>query len=128
MVPQHPRSTLFPYTTLFRSSPKSDGRRCKPGAVSGHSLRIDQLSRRLYDVVRTQGVRMGKIQDLYETRVRPMGPAERLQLAKLILNDLAPSETAIDVSDEWTDDDLADVAAYSAQYAARKNADSESNR
>src|SRR5688572_32114420 len=76
MVPQHPRSTLFPYTTLFRSSPKSDGRRCKPGAVSGHSLRIDQLSRRLYDVVRTQGVRMGKIQDLYETRVRPMRSEE----------------------------------------------------
>ena len=71
---------------------------------------------------------MGKIQELYETRVRPMGPAERLQLAKLILNDLAPSEMAVDVSDEWTDDDLADVAAYSAQHAARPNSDDRGNR
>ena len=54
---------------------------------------------------------MGKIQDLYNTRVRPMVPAERLQLARLILDDLAPSEDSIDVSDKWRDDDLADVAA-----------------
>lgn len=58
---------------------------------------------------------MGKIQDLYNTRVRPMVPAERLQLARLILDDLAPAESAVDVSDEWGDDDLAEVAAYSAQ-------------
>ena len=54
---------------------------------------------------------MGKIQELYETRVRTMGPAERLQLARMILDDLARSETAIDISDEWGDDDLADLAA-----------------
>ena len=60
---------------------------------------------------------MGKIQELYESRVRPMVPAERLQLARLILDDLAPSVTAVDVSDEWSDDDLADVAAHSAQHA-----------
>jgi hypothetical protein len=64
-----------------------------------------------------KGVRMGKIQELYESRVRPMVPAERLQLARLILDDLAPSETAVDISDGWGDDDLADVAAYSAQHA-----------
>ncbi len=54
---------------------------------------------------------MGKIQELYDTRVRPMVPAERLQLARLILDDLAPSDKPVDVSDEWRDDDLADVAA-----------------
>jgi hypothetical protein len=62
---------------------------------------------------------MTKIQDLYETRVRPMVPAERLQLARLILDDLAPSDTAVDVSDQWDDDDLADLASYSAQHAGQ---------
>jgi hypothetical protein len=61
-----------------------------------------------------QGVRMGKIQELYSTQVRPMLPAERLQLARLILDDLAPTaEQAVDISDEWTDDDMADVASAS---------------
>ncbi len=66
-----------------------------------------------------EGFRMTKIQDLYESRVKPMVPAERLQLARLILDDLAPSETTIDVSNHWDDDDLADLAAYSAQHAGQ---------
>jgi hypothetical protein len=49
---------------------------------------------------------MSKIQDLYDTRVRPMLPAERLQLARLILDDLAPADEAVDVSDKWRDDNL----------------------
>ncbi len=57
---------------------------------------------------------MGKIQDLYDSRVRPMRPAERLQLAKLIIDELAPSDKPLDVSDDWSDDDLADLATYSA--------------
>jgi hypothetical protein len=60
---------------------------------------------------------MGKIQDLYTTRVRPMLPAERLQLARLILDDLAPTELPVDVSDAWSDDDLSDIAAASARHA-----------
>lgn len=55
---------------------------------------------------------MGKIQDLYDTRVRPMAPAERLRLAKLILDDLALTENAVDVSDGLGHDDLADVVAH----------------
>jgi hypothetical protein len=53
---------------------------------------------------------MNKVQDLYESHVRPMVPAERLQLARLILDELAPFETAVAVIDEWSDDDLADVS------------------
>jgi len=64
---------------------------------------------------------MGKIQDLYSTRVRPMLPAERLQLARLILDDLAPTEQPVDISEEWTDDDLADAAAASARQADRSS-------
>jgi len=63
---------------------------------------------------------MGKIQDLYDTRVRPMPPAERLQLARLIIDDLAPSEKPLDVNDDWSDDDLADLTAYSAQTRKRE--------
>lgn len=66
---------------------------------------------------------MGKIQDLYNTSVRPMVPAERLQLARLILDDLARSENAVDISDEWGDDDLAEAAAYSAQHGDQLKAD-----
>jgi len=66
---------------------------------------------------------MGKIQDLYDTRVRPMPPAERLQLARLIIDDLAPSEKPLDVSDDWSDDDLADLTAYSAHHATRPSDD-----
>jgi hypothetical protein len=62
---------------------------------------------------------MGKIQDLYSTRVLPMLPAERLQLARLILDDLAPTEQPTNISDEWTDDDLADAASASARQADR---------
>ena len=62
-----------------------------------------------------------KIQDLYDTRVRQMAPAERLQLAKLILDDLAPSDKPLDMSDEWSDDDLADLATFSIQQANRPN-------
>ena len=66
---------------------------------------------------------MGKIQELYDTRVRPMGPAERLQLARLILDDLATSEAAVDISDEWSDDDLADAGAFAAHHGDAPNAD-----
>jgi hypothetical protein len=66
---------------------------------------------------------MGKIQDLYNARVRPMVPAERLQLARLILDDLTHSESAVDVSDEWGNDDLAELAAYSARHGDQTNVD-----
>lgn len=61
---------------------------------------------------------MGKIQELYETRVRPMVPAERLQLARLILDDLAVAEGAVDVSDAWTDDDVSELSVYSAKHGS----------
>lgn len=63
---------------------------------------------------------MGKIQELYEARVRPMVPADRLQLARLILDDLVRSENPVDVSDDWVDDDLADVVAYSARHVGQQ--------
>ncbi len=60
---------------------------------------------------------MGKIQELYDSSVRPMPPADRLQLAKLIIDDLAPSEKPVDVGDDWSEDDVADLRNDSANYA-----------
>jgi len=34
---------------------------------------------------------MKNVKELYDTRIRPLVPAERLQLTRLILDDLAPS-------------------------------------
>lgn len=71
---------------------------------------------------------MGKIQELYDTRVRQMAPTERLQLARLILDDLAPTEGSIDVRDEWGAEDFVEVCAFSARHADQpKNAGTKSN-
>ncbi len=59
-----------------------------------------------------------------ESSVRPIVPAECLQLARLILDNLAPGHTGVDVSDEWSDDDLADVVAFSARHASQSTAES----
>lgn len=47
--------------------------------------------------------------ELYQQTVKSMPPSERLRLASLILNDLAPSEPVVDESGEWSDEDLADA-------------------
>ena len=91
-----------------------------------HDFLIDRIGVLLYKGIQEQGARMGKIQDLYNSRVRPMVPAERLQLARLILDDLATSENAVDVNNEWGDDDFAEVAAFSAQQADRSADDARS--
>lgn len=62
---------------------------------------------------------MSKVQDLYNARIRPMVPAERLQLARLILDDLATTASDVDVSDDWSEDDTAELAAYAARQADR---------
>jgi hypothetical protein len=72
-------------------------------------------------MIASKECRMGKIQELYETSVRPMVPAERLQLARLILDDLAVAEGAVDVSDEWTDDDVAELSVFSAKHGSVAN-------
>ncbi len=69
---------------------------------------------------------MSRIQDLYDTRVRQMPPAERLQVARLIIDEFAPSKMPLDVSDDWSEDDLADLAAFSAQKAERSGDDGRS--
>ncbi len=57
-------------------------------------------------------------QDVYNEIVRALSPTERLRLATLILNELAPQNSlTIDQSDEWTEQDQAEVISFSLQYA-----------
>ena len=59
------------------------------------------------------------VQDLYASAVRPLPPSERLQLATPILGGLPVADALpVDVSDEWTDEDIADMTAHSLRYAA----------
>ena len=54
------------------------------------------------------------VAELYENSVRPLCAADRLQLARLILNDIAPP-LPVDISDEWSEEDLQDLAKASWQ-------------
>jgi len=56
-----------------------------------------------------------------------MPPAERLQLARLIIDDLAASEKPLDVSDDWSEDDLAELTAFSVQAAEHTQEDTRSD-
>lgn len=47
--------------------------------------------------------------DVYERTIKPLPPSKRLQLASLILNDLAGDHRSIDEDGEWSAEDLADV-------------------
>jgi len=57
-------------------------------------------------------------QELYESEILVLAPSERLRLATLILEGLTESSAAtMDFSDHWTEEDIQDVVAYSAQHA-----------
>jgi hypothetical protein len=58
------------------------------------------------------------VQDLYARAVRPLPTQERLQLAALILTELAQTPATIDYQDSWSDEDQADLVAFSMAYAA----------
>ena len=58
-------------------------------------------------------------QELYDRVIRTLSPTEQLRLANLILNELVQRDVSVvDRSDTWTEQDLADLANYSLQYAA----------
>jgi hypothetical protein len=59
------------------------------------------------------------VQDLYAQTVRPLPTQERLQLAALILTELAQTPAAVDYENAWSEEDQADLASFSLSYAAR---------
>src|SRR3712207_7523075 len=54
MIRRPPRSTLFPYTTLFRSRQRRADRRRRPAAPSRHGSACSALSRRWRTSARAQ--------------------------------------------------------------------------
>lgn len=56
------------------------------------------------------------IQEIYIQVVRTLSPAEQLQLATLILNELVEQNAVVDRSDTWTDQDQLDLTAFSLQH------------
>jgi hypothetical protein len=63
---------------------------------------------------------MPTAESIYETTVAALPKSEQLKLAARILEELAASGgAALDFSDSWSEEDLRDVTAYAADYAAR---------
>jgi hypothetical protein len=59
------------------------------------------------------------IDEIYTQVIRALPPGERLQLATLILNNLAPQNVAVvDESSTWTEEDISDLSKFSLKYAA----------
>lgn len=55
--------------------------------------------------------------EIYDTVIRKLSAVDRLRLASLILDDLAAASGAgLDIRDEWNDEDVADLAAYSLKH------------
>jgi hypothetical protein len=53
---------------------------------------------------------------VYAQVVKPLPPSERLKLATMILNDIPP-QSVVDYSDEWSEEDIRDLATHSLRYA-----------
>src|SRR3712207_7811618 len=55
MIRRPPRSTLFPYTTLFRSVLGDDARAAAGGAVELHELEVEERGDLLHRAVQLRG-------------------------------------------------------------------------
>ena len=68
---------------------------------------------------------MNTVHDIYERQVKSLPVADRLQLARLIMDDLAESAPrwTVEASDIWSQDDLYDLSRASLRYAARSLAE-----
>ncbi len=63
---------------------------------------------------------MQRAQQIYSSDVLALPKSEQLRLATLILEGLTESSASVlDYSDEWSEEDISDVARYSANYAAQ---------
>ena len=66
--------------------------------------------------------------EIYDSAIRPLPPLERLRLASMILDELAASGGAgLHLSDDWSEEDVADVAAFSMKHAAASVPHEDSN-
>jgi hypothetical protein len=56
-------------------------------------------------------------QNLYSETISTLPASEQLRLASLILKGLAESAEKLDYQDEWSDEDLRDITAYSMRQS-----------
>ena len=57
-------------------------------------------------------------EEIYTSVIQTLSPTDRLQLAALILDGLKQNVSALDISDESTEQDRSEVTNFSLQYAA----------
>ncbi|AFY96152.1 hypothetical protein Cha6605_5264 [Chamaesiphon minutus PCC 6605] len=55
-------------------------------------------------------------EEIYTSVIQTLSPTDRLQLATLILEGLKQNVSVIDISDEWTERDRADVTNFSCRF------------
>ncbi len=66
--------------------------------------------------------------EIYEKTIRQLPAMDRLRLATMILDDLTESKGAgLDISDEWSDEDIADLTAFAMKRADQTVSDEENN-
>ena len=61
---------------------------------------------------------MSTAESIYQSSVVGLPKSEQLKLAALILDELSTSGAVLDFSDSWSEEDVGDVTAYAADYAA----------
>ena len=64
---------------------------------------------------------MGAVREIYEQQIKPLAPADRLALARLIMDDLIgqASRWSVEESDAWSAEDIEDVRRASLVYASQ---------
>lgn len=69
------------------------------------------------------------IRELYEHEVKRLSVAERIQLVRLIVDDLAESAQlwAVDENDAWSEEDLRDLTHASLLYGSKALLDEAEN-
>ncbi len=56
--------------------------------------------------------------DIYQQTIKPLSTTERLQLARLILNDIPP-QAVVDYREDWTEEDYRDFSKASWDHINR---------
>jgi hypothetical protein len=51
------------------------------------------------------------VRELYEQSIKPLAPAQRYELATIILGDIPP-QSIVDYSEEWSEEDMRDFMQH----------------
>ena len=59
------------------------------------------------------------VNEIYEQSIKPLATAARLQLARMILNDI-PAESFVDYDDSWSNQDIRDFTQANWQRVQKE--------